>query len=95
MEQEQIAFQQRIKAALGVESEINKKTEYSKMLKEVVRKLKQMFSPKEKITLKQVKTIESTMTAIMNVYKKCLELEQEEDGQKKILQYLDDFVRRF
>lgn len=95
MVQEQITFRQRIKVALDVESEINKKTEYSKMLKEVVRKLKQMFSPKEKITLKQVKTIESTMTAIMNVYKKCLELEQEEDGQKKILQYLNDFVRRF
>lgn len=95
MVQEQITFRQRIKVALDVETEIDKKTEYSRTLREVVRKLKQMFSPKEKITLKQVKTIESTMTAIMNVYKKCLELEQEEDGQKKILQYLDDFVRRF
>lgn len=95
MEQEQIAFRQRIEVALGVETEIDKKTEYSRMLREVVRKLKKILSPKEKITLKQVKTIESTMTAIMNVYKKCLELEQEEDGQKKILQYLDDFVRRF
>jgi hypothetical protein len=95
MVQEQITFRQRIKVALDVETEIDKKTEYSRTLREVVRKLKQMFSPKEKITLKQVKTIESTMTAIMNVYKKCLELEQEEDGQKKILQYLNDFVRRF
>ncbi len=95
MVQEQITFRQRIKVVLDVETEIDKKTEYSRTLREVVRKLKQMFSPKEKITLKQVKTIESTMTAIMNVYKKCLELEQEEDGQKKILQYLNDFVRRF
>jgi len=95
MAQEQAMLKKRIQAAFDVEMEINKKTEYSKMLKSVVQKLKQMFPPKERVTLKQVERIENSMTAIMIVYRKCLELEQEENGLQKILEYLNDFIRRF
>lgn len=95
MVQEQTMFQKRIQAALDIESEMDKKTEYGKILKAVVQKLTKLFPLKEKITRKQVERIETAMSSIINIYRKCLELEQQENGSQKILEYLNDFIHRF
>ena len=49
----------------------------------------------DKMNRKYVERIENAMAAIMIVYRKCLELEQEENGVQKILAYLNDFIHRF
>jgi hypothetical protein len=92
---EQENFRKRILKALDVGSEMMKNTEYAKMLREVVRKLKQRFPMQDKMNRKYVERIENAMAAIMIVYRKCLELEQEENGVQKILAYLNDFIHRF
>ncbi len=92
---EQENFRKRILKALDVGSEMMKNTEYAKMLREVVRKLKQRYPMRDRMDRKYVERIENAMTAVMTVYGKCLELEQEENGVQKILAYLNDFIHRF
>lgn len=65
------------------------------MLRAVVQKLKIGYLPEGKITRKQVDRVEIAMRAVVNIYRRCVELEQEENGIQKIQAYLDDFIRRF
>jgi hypothetical protein len=95
MEQEQATFKKRFLAALDVDAEIQKDTEYGKMVRIVVQKLKRDFPIKDKMSLKYVQKVENAMKGIMVVYKRCTELEKEEDGLQKILEYLNDFINRF
>lgn len=95
MANEQIAFRNRIKAAFDLQSEIIGNSDYAKILRSVAQQLKQKFPQREKFTLKHAERAEVQMNTTLGIYKKCLELEKEEDAQQKIAEYLDDFICRF